>query len=364
MSPFSDTRGLSPGEVIATPSAIDNDNGWQENFNIHLLCPDCKEEPPNLVEEFASGDTVCASCGLVLSGRIVDTRSEWRTFSNDDQGNDDPSRVGDAANPFLHGSQLHTNISFSDGGMKSRELQRAQSKVTFDKANKSLLAAYREIAAMCESWHLSGTVIDTAKHLFKMVEEGKAFKGKSQDAIIAGCIFIACRQNNVPRTFREIFSMTNVTKKEIGRTFKALDQFFAATRREKESAVQGGLYVPAETYATTSSTRADELCLRYCNHLQLSSACTMVAQELANKMSSVGSLAGRSPLSAAAACIYMGSHLMGEPKSAREIANVAGVSDGTIRTAYKQLYAERERLIKSEWLSPVRGGDMKRLPNS
>ena len=355
---------LSPGEVLSLPSASGKDNEWVENFNIHLLCPDCKEEPPNLVEEFSSGDTVCASCGLVLSGRIVDTRSEWRTFSNDDQGNDDPSRVGDAENPLLNGSQLHTNISFMDGGSKSRELQRAQSKITYDKANKTLLGAYREIASMCESWHLSGTVIDTAKHLFKMVEDGKAFKGKSQDALIAGCIFIACRQNNVPRTFREIFSMTNVTKKEIGRTFKVLEQFFAATKKEREMTVQGGLVVPSEAYATTSSTRADELCLRYCNHLQLSSSCTMVSQELANKMSSVGSLAGRSPLSAAAACIYMGSHLMGEPKSPRDIAQVAGVSDGTIRTAYKQLYAEKERLINPDWLSPGRGGDIDRLPSS
>lgn len=359
-----ENRTLSPGEVVPRLIVSDKDDAWIENFNIHLLCPDCKEEPPNLVEEFSSGDTVCESCGLVLSGRIVDTRSEWRTFSNDDQGNDDPSRVGDAENPLLNGSQLHTNISFTDGGLKSRELQRAQSKITYDKANKTLLGAYREIASMCESWHLSGTVIDTAKHLFKMVEDGKAFKGKSQDALIAGCIFIACRQNNVPRTFREIFSMTNVTKKEIGRTFKALEQFFAATKKEKEMTVQGGLVVPSEAYATTSSTRADELCLRYCNHLQLSSSCTMVSQELAKKTNNMGSLAGRSPLSAAAACIYMGTHLMGEPKSPREIAQVAGVSDGTIRTAYKQLYAEREKIIKPEWLTPARGGDMDRLPSS
>lgn len=34
--------------------------------------------PPNLVEEFSSGDTVCGSCGRVLGERAIDTRSEWR----------------------------------------------------------------------------------------------------------------------------------------------------------------------------------------------------------------------------------------------------------------------------------------------
>ena len=61
-------------------------------------------------------DMVCGSCGLVLGDRIIDTRSEWRTFFNDDQGNDDPSRVGDSANPLLNGPQLETGISYGDGG--------------------------------------------------------------------------------------------------------------------------------------------------------------------------------------------------------------------------------------------------------
>ena len=58
-------------------------------------------------------------------------------------------------------------------------------------------------------------------------------------------------------------------------------------------------------------------------------------------MSTVGDLAGRSPLSVAAACIYMASYLLGKPKTPKEISMVAGVSDGTIRTAYKYLYQER-----------------------
>lgn len=31
-----------------------------------LMCPDCQENPPNLTEEFSSGDVVCTSCGVVV----------------------------------------------------------------------------------------------------------------------------------------------------------------------------------------------------------------------------------------------------------------------------------------------------------
>jgi transcription initiation factor TFIIB len=75
-----------------------------------------------------------------------------------------------------------------------------------------------------------------------------------------------------------------------------------------------------------------------------------------------GALAGRSPLSIAAVSIYLISHLMGYPKTPKEISLVAGVSDGTIRTAYKHVYPERDILIKKEWLD--RGGKMDQLPTA
>ena len=226
---------------IPAPSMIPQEQ-WRENLNMQMICRDCKEIPPNLVEEFSSGDMVCGSCGLVLGDRIVDTRSEWRTFSNDDQGNDDPSRVGDGANPLLNGSQLQTTISFGDGSSsRSRDLHRAQNKSTHDKSTKGLLAAYKEIGALCDAMSIPKNVSDTAKHLFKMVNDAGAFKGKSQDTIIAGCIFIACRQCKVPRTFREIFALTKVSKAEIGRIFKALEKFFATQNKERmDYIVQAG----------------------------------------------------------------------------------------------------------------------------
>lgn len=245
---------------------------WQENLNTQMICPHCKENPPNLVEEFSSGDMVCGSCGTVLGDRIVDTRSEWRTFSNDDQNNDDPSRVGDAANPLLDGNQLSTGIAYGDGGGRARDLHRAQNKSTHDKTTKTLLAAYKEIGSLCDGWHITKNVSDTAKHLFKMVNDGNTFKAKSQEVIIAGCIFIACRQCGVPRTFREVFALTHVSKKEIGRIFKSLERFFAAQNllKEKEMVKAGGKFQLARSvlrfYGTNLLVSSQRQSKRYVQH--------------------------------------------------------------------------------------------------
>lgn len=237
------THVLSPGEVLEPEPVPEEEKEWEQNLSLHLICPECREDPPDLIEDHQSGDTVCASCGMVLSQRGIDQRAEWRTFANDDQGNDDPSRVGDAPNPLLDGNQLQTSIG-ADNSMRSKELFRAQNKANGDKNNKVLLTAFKQIGSYCEGNNLPTTVADGAKHIFKDAEESKAFKGKSTEALIAGCIFISCRRNNFPRSFREVFEMTKVSKKDIGRTFKILEKFLMEQdkKRGNKAHIVSGMY--------------------------------------------------------------------------------------------------------------------------
>jgi len=320
--------------------------GFKEDLNRILICPECKEEPANLVEEYSSGDMVCGSCGLVLD-RIIDTRSEWRTFSGDDNGNDDPSRVGDAPNLMIDGDQLQTSIAFDGGSKGAKNLAHLQNKINQDKGTKALLQAYRDIQSLTDSINTGSQVANTAKHIFKMVDDHKALKGKSQDAIMAGCIFIACRQTGVPRTFREIYGLTKVSKKEIGRVFKQLEAFLQKMGGEDKVAKATGYN---QQYQAKGSTTADELCIRFCSSLSFRNPVRVesIARRLTASSSEVSDLAGRSPLSVAAACIYMAAHLVGEPRSYKAIAAVSNVSDGTVKTAYRFLYAAKDTVLTKD----------------
>ena len=378
---------LSPGALPEPEPQPLQDDEWHENLQVRLMCRDCREDPPDLIEDHASGDLLCANCGLVLQQRSIDTSSEWRTFSNDDNGNDDPSRVGDGPNALLNGAQLNTNIAFGEGGMRNNDLRRAQNKANLDKGNKGLLQAYKQIGALCDGWQLPNSVSDTAKHLYKDADESRLFKGKSQEALIAGCVFLACRRNQVPRSFREVMELTKVSKKEIGRTFKLLENFLMNKEKERgsqgtTSMVAGGESTPClsllevhelllncrdegtvvynESYKGSTTSDPGDLCARYCSMLDMDQRTTNIAIALATNMTNTGVLAGRSPLSSAAACIYMAGHLMSQPKNAKEIMNVARVSDSTIRHAYKLLWQDRDKLITEEIVA--RGADRERLP--
>lgn len=316
------------------------------NLNITLVCPECKIYPPDLIERFSEGDIVCGSCGLVLSDRVVDTRSEWRTFSNDDQNGDDPSRVGDAGNPLLDTEDLSTMISYVPENVKAgRELNRAQSKSLVDKKDNALSAAYAKISQMCDGYQLPKIVQDGAKEVYKLVYDERPLRGKSQESIMAAAIFIGCRKANVARTFKEIWALTNVPKKEIGKVFKIMRLVI-----QKKNETNPNAYSLIEDSEQTTQTSAEDLIRRFCSHLGLNNDVTNAAEFIARKCKESGILAGRSPITIAATVIYMSSLIFGADVTPSKIAGKTGVSDGTIKTSYKVMYEEKDKLIDPAWV--------------
>ena len=68
--------------------------------------------------------------------------------------------------------------------------------------DRALISSFREITSMADRINLPGNIVDKAKANFKEVYESKSLKGRSNDAIAAACLYIACRQDSVPRTFK------------------------------------------------------------------------------------------------------------------------------------------------------------------
>lgn len=332
---------------------------FRPDLNVKLICPECRIDPPEIQERFAEGDMVCGNCGLVLSDRIVDVRSEWRTFSNDDHGNDDPSRVGDAGNPLLDSNQLDTIVAVGPPGSNlGRDLSRAQNNSASDKKEGALLSAFSRITHICEADSLPKTVQDAAKQAYRIVHDRPTLRSRSTLSVIAASIIVACRYSQVPRTFKEIAALTMVPPQEIGRTFKFMERVLQNTSARE---LGFGTQDRSATAYQASQTRAEDLIRRFCSRLDLSMATTRAAEYIAQRVRDEGTLAGRSPTSVAAAAIYMATALFDEQLPGTTIAEYTDVSDGTIRTSYRLLYEVKDKLVDKEWLSSGKA-DMDRLP--
>lgn len=294
-----------------------------------IMCPQCRDEHPNIVEDFAAGDLICGNCGAIVGDRIIDTRSEWRTFSNDGTGGDDPSRVGGPSNPLLGGEQLDTLISNRDGfSGNSKDLNRLQNRANYKSGERNILQSFKEISTLCERIGLPKVIADRAKQLYKMAEDSKITKGKANEGIIAACLYIACRQEKVTRTFKEISSLTRVSKRDIGRCYKEM-------------------FPLLEQRMTTVST--EDFMTRFCSHLNLPMEVQKAALHFSRKCQEHGYTAGKSPISIASAGIYMVSHLFPNcKKTPKDVSFVSGVSESTIKSTYKELHPHKLELIPKE----------------
>jgi len=154
-------------------------------------------------------------------------------------------------------------------------------------------------------------------------------RGRSSDGIIAASLYIACRQEGVPRTFKEICSLTKVSKKEIGRCYKFMLKVL-------------------ETNLETIST--SDFMSRFCSKLELPNDVIKAATHVAKEAVSLGIVAGKCPISVAAAGIYLVSQLSKEKRTQKDIAGVAGVSEVTIRNSFKDLYPYRSKLLPTSFI--------------
>ena len=377
---LSDAFAITPRFAAERAAAVQNATGQsppapakKETFlpdlNVHLICKDCKTVPPNIAEEFTNGDLVCADCGLVLGDRIVDTRSEWRTFANED--GDDPSRVGSVSNPILDGitEQLESRIAARDGGTgTSRELLKTMSRASAPR-DRSLLDAFDSIQNKCDSIHLPRTVCDTAKQAYRRVEQEKLLRGKQTDAIIAAAIYVACRVNRVPRTFPEVCALTSARKQQVARCFREMKEAFGLNATGTGSI--DGADTSADVAVASAGTGgaaplglavgATDLVARYCNHLGLDMSIVRVTEAITMKIQEHGCLAGRSPITIAAATIYLVTLLVNEQRTARRISVAAGVSDVTIKHSYKELLKVLDQVLTPDILAKDRRIDLSRI---
>ncbi|KAG5230082.1 transcription initiation factor IIB [Salix suchowensis] len=175
------------------------------------------------------------------------------------------------------------------------------------------------------------TIKDRANEIYKKVEDQKPLKGRNQDAILAACLYIACRQENKARTVKEICSVvTGATKKEIGRA--------------KEFIVKH-LEVEMGQSMEMGTIHAADYLRRFCSNLGMTNQAVKAAHEAVQKSEELD--IRRSPISIAAAVIYIITQLSDDKKPLKDISVVTQVAEGTIKNAYKDLSPHLSQIIPS-----------------
>lgn len=271
------------------------------------------------------GELICQDCGLVVEEQNIDRGPEWRAFNHKER--QEKSRVGAPTTKTMHDKGLTTTIDWKDKdaygrniGSKKRSqmnrLRRWQERIrTKDAGERNLQFALSEIDRMSSALDLPDSVREVASVVYRKALDEDLIRGRSIEGVATSCLYAACRKEGLPRSLEEIEDVSRVERKEIGRTYRYVSK---ALGLEMEP-------VDPKQYVH-----------RYCSELDLSETVKTKSMEIIDVTAEKGLLSGKSPTGYAAAAIYAAALLCNEKKTQREVAEVAQVTEVTIRNRYQE----------------------------
>jgi len=289
-----------------------------------VQCPECGSN--HLSKDYSRAELVCRNCGLVLDEDIIDHGPEWRAF--DSEQREKRARTGAPMSYTIHDKGLSTVIGWKNRDSYGKSIptrNRAQifrlrkwaRRIRISNATeRSLAIAFSELDRMASGMGLPRTVRETAAMIYRKAALKKLVRGRSVEGVITAALYAACRQCHVPRTLDEISNIAHISKKEIGRTYR---------------------YVSRELGLKLLPTSPEDYISRFCSELQLSGDVRAKTLEILQEAAHRELTSGRGPTGIAAASLYIASVLCGERRTQREVAEVAGVTEVTIRNRYKEI---------------------------
>ncbi len=160
---------------------------------------------------------------------------------------------------------------------------------------------------------------EMAAKIYWDIARVKAGRGRSIESVVAAVVYAICRIHGVPRTLDEVSYISGVERKEIGRTYRLVKQVV----KIDVPLTDPSQYVP-----------------KFAAALKLGPPVQEEAVKLIKKSVKKGLISGRGPTGVAAAALYIASAMHGEKRTQKEVADVAGVTEVTIRNRYRELKKE------------------------
>ncbi|MFX1288624.1 MAG: transcription initiation factor IIB family protein [Promethearchaeota archaeon] len=278
---------------------------------ISNLCPECEGNTISIQEK---GEIVCRQCGLVISERIVDaSHSDKRAFTKQEKERRD--RTGSPISILLPDMGLSTVIDKNN--IKSPDLKRAakwNSRMTWDKRN--MLIATTELKRIGSNLNLPDHVKKTAIRLYIEAFKKKLLRGRSINGMVAACLYFACRERKIPRTLQEILDQTSVNAKNVRRCYRTIIR---------------------ELNLKAPSTNPISLIPRFVAELSLDAETEKTTINILQSFVTNYSTSGKDPKGLCAGALYLVCKKRDKRISQKEIANIVGVTEVTLRSRYKEL---------------------------
>jgi len=302
-------------------------------------CPNCRGM---LIGDQEKGEVLCPHCGVVAFDQSIDPSSEWKQLDFEDRSK--RMRVGLPASIAIPDFGLSTDISGDSRDSRGKYLdpynrqyaqrmQKWQRRIrTSAQGERSLANALTKISEAAGQLRLPSQIVEEASHIFRKSAKQSVSKSKSVAGMAAASLYLACRRTNVNRSLREIAKASGTQERAAARYFRLL-----LNEVEKN-------YVPPPTVQKYIS--------KLVNKEKINPKVERLALDLADRATESEISSGKTPAGLAAAYVYIASVLCSEHIPQREIAEIAEVTEVTVRNRCREILEKFTIRQKSKVFQP------------
>ncbi|XP_037927823.1 transcription initiation factor IIB-like [Teleopsis dalmanni] len=184
----------------------------------------------------------------------------------------------------------------------------------FNSKHKRSAKAFKEIKEMCGRLHLYDSIVARATCLYdKLLCENETW-GINAKLTYLSIICLACRVEDVPRSFREIAAIGDVSHFKLAAVYKKL---------------------PSTLKVNVNTPKAIDFVERMLSMLGVHKKCLTDARKIAKAAQMKAEISSCSPVSIAAAAIYLSTKMHDEKLTYKKIRDVTGISSATITRIVK-----------------------------
>jgi len=286
-------------------------------------CPQCGS--PELVRDEEMGEIVCSKCGLVILDDMLDRNPEWRVFTLDEKRS--RRRVGTPTDYSHFDKGLSTIIRIDRDAFgrplpaKTRRqmwrLRRLQIRSRIGGSDyRNLMRAMNELQRLSEKLHIPSSVQEMAAVIYRKALHENLIRGRCIVAIVAAALYAACRFTKTPKTLNEVAEASLIDKNEVARSYRLIIR----TLNMKMPIHDPLDYISKIAEKTGISGEDQGLAIK-------------ILREAKRKRITMG----KDPMGVAAAVLYIACQLKGKKATQKEIADVADVTEVTIRNRKTEL---------------------------
>jgi len=268
----------------------------------------CVECGGRLIQDHFHGEVVCTHCGLVnQEAMIVEDFQESISHEN---GNWFWGEKDGKGNTLSERRKHHL-----------RNLKRLdQSSQIKNGTERNLKISLQELRRMVTYLYLPEHIASTSALFYRFAVIQKLTVGRNAEDFLAASLYCACLKSHHPLTLAELLTSLermgwHFSQKKVGKAVKLLKR---------------------ELHLKAAPPTPQLLISRFCSRLQLDKEIEKKTRDILFQIQKKELLDGR-PGGIAAAAIYIASHLCGKKVSQKHLAQVAGVTDNTLRSQYKNI---------------------------